>query len=197
MRSPVEVWIKEHREAVEHADRIAELLAPCGILTTLLAPEGESFRLRLAEHLEQLALFSSGHFRREEQLLVPSIAKHLDTSNPSLSGPLGCLAREHHQMHRFVESLVELLPALRSATLNESTASDLLGIAFGIQSLVRYHCSKEERDIYPLVDMLPQSETAMIMGQLNADDLPIKHLIKPLGKDTRIVPTEPVEGPDN
>ena len=204
MRSPVEIWIKEHRIAIDHADRLAEMLAPPDIQSRLMDPAETRLRRTLAGHLDAVIEMANNHFRHEEKLLVPAIVEHLgasDSSDPSVSEALGCLAREHSQMHRLTRRLTDLLPSLKSdEATNAETAMEILTLAFGVQSVVRHHCTKEEREIFPLVGKLPPSAVAKIMEGIGPrPDIPMDHLIKPLGGDE---PGNPVlgedgEGPDN
>ena len=177
-------WIKEHRLAIEHADRLAELLAPSDVQAKLIDPGQKEFRAKVVEHLEALVEMADGHFREEEQLLVPAISEHLDVRDPKVSKALGCLAREHVQVHKSSERIAELLPKMKSEEpLTATEAAEILRLAFGMQSLVRYHCLNEEREIYPLVGRLPGRVVDEILAEIGdeEDDLPIEHLIERKG----------------
>jgi hemerythrin-like domain-containing protein len=201
MRSPAEIWIREHREAFEHADRLAELLAPSDIHARMVDPSQNGLRAVLVNHLEQLIEFSESHFRLEERLLIPAITQYLDNAAPEIREALGCFAREHAQMHRFANELNKLLPSLHSDTPpDRASILEILNHAFAVQSLIRYHCTNEERNFYPLIDKLPQSVCANILGELDVKgDIAMEHLIKPMDAKSgvNIFRGEDSEGPEN
>jgi iron-sulfur cluster repair protein YtfE (RIC family) len=183
MRSPVEIWLNEHRDLISRADELVEMLAPDDIQLKLIDPDEKALRANLADLLDKLTSDATGHFRKEEELLVPLINKHLDTSTPEMKEALGCLTREHAQMHMFVERIKELLPLLRSDDPFDShNAAELLRVAYGVQSILRHHTSKEEREVYPLVKKLPMKAVHEIITSLDpSDDIPLDHLIRPIG----------------
>ena len=184
MRTPVEIWLKEHRQAYERADRLVEILSPDDILAQLTHPEQDRLRKEIADLLDGIAGLAEGHFRSEENLLVPIIRKYLEPDARETKEALGCLAREHVQMHMFAARILDLLVYLRSDDpLNASQAAELLRVSYGVQSLLRHHCSKEEREVFPLVGKLPMKAVEELMEKLGpSDDIPLDHLIKPLGK---------------
>ncbi|HHE46763.1 MAG TPA: hemerythrin domain-containing protein [Bacteroidetes bacterium] len=183
MRSPIEIWLKEHREMISYADQLVETLAPDDIQLKLVDPDQSALRLKIADTLDKFPAYSSGHFKLEEDLLVPLIAEHLDTSSPEIKEALGCLTREHGQMHIFVERIGELTLLLQSdEPLDDHNAAELLRVSYGLQSILRHHTSKEEREVYPLVKKLPMKAVMKLMESLDpVDDISLDHLIKPLG----------------
>jgi len=183
MRSPLELWLQEHRDIIEHADRLAELLAPSDIQARLVAPDQEELRLKIAGHFEAFLKMARGHFRCEEEQLVPAIRRHLDPEEPAIRNALGCLEREHTQMHRFTERAMKLLPALRGEKPPKPTeAAEILRVGFGIQSILRHHCTKEEQDVYPLINELPLKVVEALFESAGpSEDIPLNHLVKPLG----------------
>jgi hemerythrin-like domain-containing protein len=183
MRSPLEVWLKEHREMIGHADELVVLLAPDDIQSVLVNPDESAIRIQIADLLQKFSDYASGHFKLEEELLVPLIREHLDINSPSTKEALGCLTREHGQMHMFVERIEELIPLLRADDpLDNHNAAELLRVAYGVQSILRHHTSKEEREVYSLVKDLPMKALLKIMEKLDpVDDISLDHLIKPLG----------------
>jgi hemerythrin-like domain-containing protein len=197
----LEIWIKQHRLAIEHADRLAELLSPADVQARLIDQAQKEFRDKVMGHLEALVEMANGHFRQEEKLLVPAIMKYLDANDPKVSRALGCLAREHAQVHKSAERIGELLPKMKSdEPLLPAEAAELLRLAFGIQSLVRYHSLNEEREVYPLVGRLPVQVIDAIMTEIgDSPDLPIDHLVRPLGEgECGGYPIAPEgEGPEN
>lgn len=182
LRSPVEIWIKEHRTVLKYADKIAELLAPQDIQGKLTDPDNASLRRALHENLAFVVEFSRTHFISEESFLIPAIVQNLAKNDESINEKLGCFAREHAQMHKFASAITELLPVLLSDNpLSFDQSFEILKLAFGIQSIVRLHCANEEREIYPLIEKLPPRIVCEIIDKLYpSDDLPIEHLVKPI-----------------
>ena len=70
MRTPVEIWLKEHRQAYERADRLVEILSPDDILAQLTHPEQDRLRKEIADLLDGIAGLAEGHFRSEENLSI-------------------------------------------------------------------------------------------------------------------------------
>ncbi len=209
MRSPLEVWLKEHREMIGHADELVELLAPDDIQSKLVNPDESKIRTRIADLMQKFSDYASGHFKLEEELLVPLIREHLDINLPAVKEAIGCLTREHGQMHMFVERIEELIPLLRSEDPPDPHhAAELLRVAYGVQSILRHHTSKEEREVYPLVKDLPMKAVLKLMERLMeklrdklnpVDDISLDHLIKPLGpkpEDGNLI-AENGEAPEN
>jgi len=199
MRSPIEIWIREHREMIRHTDELVELLAPSDIQARLTDPSENALRITIARHLNAFVDFADGHFRKEEEYLVPLISKHLDTGTPEMKEALGCMQREHAQMHLFADRIQTLLPALESGDkVTDGQAAELLRISYGIQSIIRNHTSKEEQQVFPLVQKLPLKAATELFNALEeSTDMNLDHLVKPLGDNVEGVNPEGIESPDN
>jgi len=196
----VEVWLREHREAFAHADSLVELLAPDDIQDRLLQPNQVELRARIAGHLKAFVDLAQGHFRAEESLLVPAIQEHIGLDDRAVREAVGCLSREHGQMHMFAERILDLLSVLESSDPPPPTvAGELLRVSYGVQSLLRHHCTKEEKEIYSLVGRLPQKVVTELLRTVGEpEDIRLDHLIRPLGSDDAGYPVgEDVEGPEN
>ncbi len=201
MRTPVEVWLKEHKKAYVLADELVELLAPDDIQARLVHPEESKLRATLAEHLNAIVEFTGSHFRGEEKILVPVIQKYLNTDDPKIREAMGCLSREHAQMHMFMERITQILPSLESGEpLNDAQTAEILRVSYSVQSIIRHHCTKEEREIYPLIGRLPMEAVVELMNALDpSDDINLDHLVKPLGEggSPDLTGSDPGEGPEN
>jgi hemerythrin-like domain-containing protein len=175
--------MKEHRDAIRHADELVELLAPPDIQEKISNPDQKKLREEIASHLDAFVEMAEGHFRTEEKLLLPAIRENFDLNDPAIREAVGCMSREHDQMHMFVERINELTPALRSdEPLDPHRAAELLRISYSVQSILRHHCTKEERDIYRLVEKLPMKEVSKIFDAIeHPPDISLDHLTKPLG----------------
>ena len=197
MRSPVEIWIREHKKAFEAVDTLVELLSPDNIQTELINPSNSALRSKLKSILNEIVEFDENHFKIEEELLIPALR---DNFGSGIKDALSCMVREHEQMHAFVERIRVVLTELGSdMPLNAHTAAEIMRISYGAQSIIRHHCSKEERDIYPLVAKLPAKVVFDIMNKLGIEDsLNIDHLIKPLGpKSENSEELRGIESPEN
>lgn len=188
MRTPVEIWIIEHRKVIEHADRLVDLLAPDDIQSQIANPDNKILRTEIADHLDAFIEISEKHYRDEENLLIPAIIKHIGSENLEIKHALGCFAREHGQMHEFVVRIRELLPALRSEDKIESSiTAEILRTSYASQSLIRNHSAMEEKEVYPLVGKLPMKVVAEIFEKIGGgQDMNLEHLIRPLyGKSVK------------
>ena len=186
MRTPLEIWLKDHRRLIDHADRLVELLAPDDIQIRIADPANGELRSGIAEHLEAFAEITDTHYRDEEVHLLPAIVKHLDRDNPVIRHALGCFAREHDQMYEYSERIRNLLPMLRSEDkIGKSDVGEILRTAYASQTLIRNHSAMEEKEVYPLVGKLPMKVVAEIFEAVNVgSDMNLEHLVKPLyGRD--------------
>jgi hemerythrin-like domain-containing protein len=201
MRTPLETWVQDHRNAISQADRLVELLSPNDIQERIAGTGKIELRIRVADYLEAFVHLEEGHFRYEENYLVPAIKKHFGDRVQSIIEALGCMIREHVEMHKFAERIRIFLPQLKSdVKLESAIAGDILRVAYGVQSLLRHHFAMEEREIYPLVGKLPMQLVEEILDAIpSADRLHIDHLIKPLGNNVEDVryKGENGEGPEN
>lgn len=201
MRTPLEKWFQDHRDAIERADTLVEFLAPDDITDQLILPDNVPLRKVLADHLKAIVEIEQDHFRAEEELLVPAIESGVDMNNPKVSDAIGCLKREHTQMHLLAERASKMIPVLMS---DEPPATgdiaEILRISYGMQSLIRHHCTKEEREVYPLINQLSARVVDEIFRSIDpVPDIPLDHLIKPIGPDNPMNPyvAEDGESPEN
>ena len=186
MRTPIEIWLVDHKNIIEHADRLVELLAPDDIQAKITEPSGRKIRDAIISHLEAFVEITDTHYRDEETLLLPAIIKHLDRNRPKIKNALGCLAREHDQMHKYADRIKILLPMLRSDDkLEKNIAAEILRISYAAQTLIRNHSAMEEKEVYPLIGELPMKVVSSIFESIDSGrDMNIDHLIKPLyGRD--------------
>jgi len=200
MRSPVETWIKEHKHAYELVDSLVDLLAPDDIQARLLHPEETKLRSDLAAKLGELIKFADEHFRAEEEILLPALKENLNLNEPKIKDALGCLAREHEQMHAFTDRMREILPSLVAPEPPDPhSTAELLRISYSMQSIIRHHCTKEEREVYPLIEKLPVKVVFEIMNKVGGEDsMNLDHLIKPLGpKPENADDLKGMDGPEN
>lgn len=177
--------MKEHEEVIGHADALVELLAPPDVQEKLTRPDQKKLRGEIAGHLDAFVEMAEGHFRAEEEFLLPALVNHFGRDNPAVKEALGCMAREHDQMHMFVERISRIIPVLKSGEpLDPPGAAELMRVSYGVQSVLRHHCAKEERDVYRLIEKLPMKEASKIFDAIEKKpDINLDHLTKPLGKD--------------
>jgi len=199
MRSPIEIWTRQHREIFSFADQLVELLAPDDIQSLLQAPEETELRKNIIKVLKEFTALIESHFREEEEILLPVLRDNLDPSTPNLEKWVGCLSREHAQMHMFTERVDGILSGIdEKEPFEAQTTSEILRAAYSIQSLVRHHCSKEEREVYSLVGNLPPKAVDKIMHSISQpSDMQLEHLVKPLGNDKFRIMGPDAEGPEN
>lgn len=182
MRTPVEIWLIDHKKVIEHADRLVVLLAPDDIQAQIADPSDRETRDAIISHLEAFVEITDTHYRDEETLLMPAIVKYLDRNKPEIRHALGCFAREHDQMYEYAERIKNLLPALRSDdNLEKNIVADILRTCYASQTLIRNHSAMEEKEVYPLVGKLPMKVVVSIFESIGGgQDMNIDHLIKPL-----------------
>ncbi|MCX6647385.1 MAG: hemerythrin domain-containing protein [bacterium] len=113
MRTPLEIWLIDHRKVIEHADRLVELLAPDDIQAQIADPAKKDLRDGLVACLQAFVDITETHYRDEETHLLPAIVKYLDRNRPEIKQALGCFAREHDQMYEYSERIKILLPLLQ------------------------------------------------------------------------------------
>jgi hemerythrin-like domain-containing protein len=200
MRSPVEKLIADHRAILLIADKLVDLLAPSDIATRLLAPEEKKLRLTIAENLEAIIDFDNTHFRIEEELIIPSLGKYVELTQVGIADAVGCMIREHTQMHMLSERAMKLAPLLHDENPPDiSEVGEILRTAYAMQSVLRHHCLKEEREVYPLLDRLTPRELDKLTEKLGmTEDIPLDHLIRPMGtEDVNPYVAEDGEAPEN
>jgi hemerythrin-like domain-containing protein len=182
MRTPLEIWLNDHKKVIEQADRLVELLAPDDIQAQIADPGNKELRDGLIACLQAFVDITEKHYRDEETHLLPAIVKYLDRNRPEIKQALGCFAREHDQMFEYSERIKILLPLLQSdEKISNSDAAEILRTSYASQTLIRNHSAMEEKEIYPLVTKLPMKVVAEIFEAIEADfDMNIDHLIKPL-----------------
>ena len=182
MRSPVEKWLKEHREMLSHADRMIVFLAPDDIQTRLSNPYEIKLRRDIADCQEKIGCIIDAHIEAERAILFPAIREHFGKISGGCEDTLSCLDREHEQIILFFDRAKNLLPLLKNPEpLEKSVSAELLRVCYGIHTVLTYHCPKEETEIYSLVGKLPLKAISKIAQEIGFDeDIPIDHLIKPL-----------------
>jgi hemerythrin-like domain-containing protein len=108
----------------------------------------QSFLRFFAEH-------TSRHFREEEAVLLPALARYDDLSDPSLAQML----LEHAQIRRLVADLQQQIAS------GEPTVGTMLAIG----SLLQSHIRLEENTIFPLIErVMPEEALASLAEELGA-----------------------------
>ncbi|HDS29765.1 MAG TPA: hypothetical protein ENN67_01850 [Firmicutes bacterium] len=200
MRSPIEKLIRDHRAIFKSVDDLIELLAPDDIQARMLEQSEHKLRNTLAEYLETIIAFDKNHFRVEEEMLIPALGKYVEMSRADIAEAVGCMSREHAQMHKLTGRAESLLPKLRDENPPDTAEiGEILRVAYGMQSIIRHHCSKEERDIFPLLAKLAPGILDEIASRMEmGEDIRINHLLKPMGStDVNPYVASDGEAPEN
>ena len=156
--TPLDVLKREH-------DRILEdlsLLHGASLCLTLgnLTPQS-AIREKGTEHLSKVLNFFNKdvglHFRREEEILFPSLGKHLEVEK----SPIRLLLKEHVKVWQWYTQLKKKLVELQKEGNKYSTAipTEVQEITRHVEHLLREHIKKENESLLPLAtDFLKKDE---------------------------------------
>lgn len=111
----------------------------------------------LAERAAQdFVAHSEAHFRREENILFPSLL----AAAPTAAAPISMMRQEHLQMRLQFDAL---LTAVALKDIDE-----LSDVAEGLLMLMQQHNAKEENVLYPIADQTLSGDLERLMDALQA-----------------------------
>ncbi len=145
----LEVLRREHDRALE---KISLLRAASLCLKLGAATSGSPIWGKGIDHLAKVINFIDTdirlHFRREEEVLFPLLAKHL----PSEKSPVHLLLDDHNDIWQSVDQLKEKLGELQAGSCKsaEATAEQVQGISGRIEHLLKEHIKKENESLLPM-----------------------------------------------
>lgn len=160
--SPLDVLKREHDRILENIGllRAASLCLKLGTITPNSAVWEKGIE-HLARVLEFFDKDVGLHFRREEELLFPSLEKHLGQEN----SPTRLLLADHVEVWQWYDQLKEKLTELQGddSQPSETIPSQVEEISSHIDHLLREHIKKENESLLPLArGLLGEQELAEI-----------------------------------
>ncbi len=166
--SPLAIVEREHERALE----MLGLLRGAGICLKMGTNKGEApIRERGLEHLAKvLGFFEKDlglHFRREEEVLFPSLEKHLGVEK----SPTRRLLQEHREVWEYYERLRDKLGELQGNESGPSAAraTEVQDISHRIEQFLKEHIRKENESLFPLTrGLLSGQELERVPEKLRA-----------------------------
>jgi len=138
----------EHQELLPHIESLREIAGEVGVTST------SRLRADVDEALEFLEGHLVPHAHAEEAALYPVVARVMGAPAATAT-----MSRDHVEVGRYVQRLIELRDRLTGDELAGGLAHDLRGALYGLYALLRLHFAKEEEVYLPLLDeRLTQNE---------------------------------------
>ena len=147
----------EHRTMHAAIERLREVGDLVGVAPPCVVRAGvDEVRTFLTNHLIP-------HAKAEDGVLYPAVESAMGAP-----GATRTMSREHVEIERLTERLVELAVEMRDGELGERRAPVLSHLLYGLHTLLRLHVAKEESIYLPVLDeKLTVDEAAQLFERMH------------------------------
>lgn len=152
-KDPVEIFLEEHREGLQHLARLEQAAASI---------QANGFSTEAIEEMIEAVRWMNtdvrAHILQEERYLFPMIERH-GSDLPE------AMRNDHHELRGAFSQFMEILQEIERGRMRGSSIHEIVQISLHIVTTMRNHINREDKLLFPLAKRLLSPEEMALVAQ--------------------------------